>query len=110
MGIMTAQTLNPINKSVIYDFSQNDTYTGGGTGVGQKQLPSGAWAMLAGDSDQSDTPSYDNTGADKIIWADENGNFDIYQSQGDFNLDADVNGADKIIWEVNFGASSRVPR
>ncbi len=110
MGIMTEQTLNPINKSVAYDFSQNDTYTGGGTGIGQKQLPSGEWVMLAGDGDQSDMPSYDNTGADKIIWADENGVFNMYQMQGDFNLDADVNGADKIIWEVNFGASSRVPR
>ncbi len=110
MGIMTEQTLSPTNKSVTYDFSQNDTYTGGGTGVGQKQLPSGAWVMLAGDGDQSDTPSYDNTGADKIIWSDENGVFNMYNMQGDFNLDADVNGADKIIWEINFGASSRVPR
>jgi len=110
MGIMTAQTLSPVNKSVTYDFSQNDTYTGGGTGVGQKQVPTGAWVMFAGDGDQSDAPSYDNTGADKIIWADENGGFDIYQLQGDFNMDGNVTGEDKAVWEENFGASSRVPR
>lgn len=110
MGIMTAEALNSVNKSVVYDFSQNNTYTGGGTGVGQKQLPSGTWVMLAGDGDQSDTPSYDNTGADKIIWESENGNFDIYQSQGDFNMDGNVTGEDKAVWERNFGESSRVPR
>jgi len=110
MGIMTAQTLSSVNKFAAYDFSRNDTYDGGGTGVGQKQLPTGAWVMLAGDGDQNDTPSYDNTGADKTIWANENGGFDIYQLQGDFNLDGNVTGADKTVWEKNFGRSSRVPR
>lgn len=110
MGIMTAQPIAPFNKFVVHDFSLTDTYTGGGTGIGQKTLPSGEWAMPAGDSDQSDTPSYDTTGADKIIWADENGGFDIYQLQGDFNMDGNVTGEDKAVWEENFGASSRVPR
>ncbi len=110
IGIMTAEAISPANKFVAHNFNLMDTYTGGGTGIGQKLLPTGVWVMPAGDADQSDTPSYDNNGADKIIWSNENGKFDIYNLQSDFNLDGNVTGEDKAVWEKNFGVSSRVPR
>jgi len=65
--------------------------------------------MFVGDCDQTDFPSYDITGADKSIWATDNGNFDVY-NLADFNLDGDVNGADKGFWFDNNGISSRVPK
>lgn len=111
MGIMTPQPLNVVNKELTYDFSTQDSYRdAAGTGIGQKEIATGVWVMLSGDLGQTnDTGSYDITGADKIIWADGNGNFDTYRTS-DANLNGDTNGSDKIYWEINNGKSSRVPR
>jgi len=111
MGIMTPQPVSAVNKELIYDFTAQDSYRdAAGTGIGQKELAPGVWAMLSGDLGQTnDAGSYDITGADKIIWADGNGNFDNYR-YSDANLDGDTNGSDKIFWEINNGKSSRVPR
>jgi len=111
MGIMTPQAINVVNKEIVYDFTTQNSYRDAlGTGVGQKEIAAGVWAMLSGDLAQnSDILSYDITGADKIIWTDGNGNFDNYRPS-DANLDGDTNGSDKIYWEINNGKSSRVPR
>ncbi len=109
IGAMTPQAIMIVNNTLTYDFTLADSYNGGGTGTGQKQLPSGKWVMLAGDADQSDFPSYDIVGSDKISWEDNNGAFDYYTAP-DFDMNGDVNGADKVFWFDNNGVSSRVPK
>jgi len=108
IGVMTPQPVNLIGGTLTYDFRLQDSYRNP-TSFGQKQLPTGEWAMYAGDADQSDFPSYDMTGADKSIWVNDNGQFDQYLP-ADLNLDGDVNGQDKAIWFENNGISSRVPK
>jgi len=108
IGIMTPQPVNVINGVLAYDFRSSDSYRDP-TSFGQKQLANNAWAMFAGDADQSDFPSFDIQGTDKTIWFENNGIFDYYLSP-DFNLDGDVNGQDKSLWFDNNGISSRVPK
>ncbi len=108
MGIMTPTAIGVTNGVLAHDFRLSDSYRDP-TSFGQKQLSTGEWSMYAGDADQSDFPSYDIQGTDKLIWFDNNGVFDTYISP-DFNLDGDVNGQDKAIWFDNNGISSRVPR
>ena len=68
-----------------------------------------AWAMAAGDIDQSDATSYDINGGDKSIWQMNNGQFADYL-QADLDFNGDVNGGDKAIWNDNFGRFSAVPK
>jgi len=109
IGVMTPQAIGIADNALTYDFTLAESYNGNDTGAGQKQLPSGKWAMFAGDADQSDFPSYDIQGLDKIPWEDDNGLFDYYTAP-DFNLNGDVNGGDKVFWFDNNGVSSRVPK
>jgi len=109
MGIMTANPVTMTDNRLRYNFTQMNTYTGNDTGAGQKEILPGIWAMFAGDADQSDFPSYDIKGDDKIGWLELNGSFDMYVPH-DFNFDGDINGADKAIWELNNGTSGRVPK
>ncbi len=108
MGVMSAAKVPVVASALTYDFTTEDSYRDP-TSFGQKQLPSGAWAMYAGDIDQMDMPSYDITGLDKTAWFENNGLFDIYLAP-DLNFDGDVNGADKAIWLLNNGIASRVPK
>ncbi len=108
MGVMSADKVPVLGSTLTYDFTTEDGYRDP-TSFGQKELPSGAWAMYAGDIDQSDMPSYDITGLDKTVWFQNNGLFGIY-FPADLNFDGDVNGADKALWLVNNGISSRVPK
>ncbi len=108
MGIMSPARVNIINNAITYDFRIADSYKDA-TSYGQKQLPTGAWSMFAGDGDQSDLPSYDIMATDKAIWLSENGIFSQYVIP-DYNLDGDVNGGDKALWDDNNGVSSRVPK
>ncbi len=109
IGVMTPDVVGIENNTLTYDFTLGNSYDGNGTGSGQKQLPTGEWVMFAGDADQSDFPSYDILGADKIPWDMNNGKFDYYISP-DFNMDGDINGLDKAFWFRNNGISSRVPK
>ena len=110
VGVMTPQAIDfVVSDTLTYDFTLADSYDGNGTGSGQKQMANGKWVMFAGDADQSDLPSYDILGSDKIPWEMENGNFDFYTAP-DFNLNGDVNGEDKALWFMNNGISSRVPK
>jgi len=109
VGIMTPQLVPITNNTLIYDFTQANTYNGNDTGAGQIEISAGIWAMYAGDADQTDFPSFDIKGTDKTIWLENNGIFNNY-NPSDFNLDGDINGQDKSFWFDNNGISSRVPK
>ena len=89
---------------LIYDFSQQNSYTGS-AGFGQLELTPGTWVMYGGDGDQT----FEIAGPDKTIWTYINGTFSVYDS-ADYNLDGDAAGSDKSIWFNNNGISSRVPK
>ncbi len=108
LGIMSPAPVDVINSTLTYDFRLSNSYRDA-TSFGQKQFPTGAWGMFAGDGDQSDFPSFDIKGTDKTLWLNNNGIFQQY-STPDFNLDGDINGADKVLWFENNGVSSRVPK
>jgi len=108
IGVMSPNKIPIVSSNLTYDFTTGDSFRDL-AGFGQKQLPSGAWAMYGGDINQMDMPSYDITGIDKTIWFENNGVFDVYLAP-DLNFDGDVNGADKAIWLINNGISSRVPK
>jgi len=109
MGIMTPEKIEIVNGTLTYDFRTSDSFRDI-TSFGQKQLPTGEWAMYAGDVNQTaDIVSYDINGQDKSLWVDDNGIFDNYLNT-DFNLDGDTNGQDKALWFDNNGISSRVPK
>lgn len=106
IAVMTPQPLSIDNNAVIHDFSLSDSYHPPSQ-YGQKQLPDGTWAMIAGDCEQSES-GYDINGDDKGLWSNANGNFGNY-FPSDLNLDGDVNGADKILWSDNNGINSVAP-
>ncbi len=107
MGVMTQDPVMVSNGTLVWDFTTQDSYKTI-TGFGSKQIGQGVYAMFAGDNDQlNDVISYDITGLDKIIWTQQNGNFDQYMSS-DYNMNGDTNGSDKILWDNNNGISSRV--
>lgn len=109
MGVMSPQPIDIQDRTIRFDFTKQDSYRDA-TSYGQIEAAPGVWVMLAGDFNQTnDIQSYDVNGTDKIIWDENNGNFDQYLP-GDANLDGDINGSDKIYWEKNNGRSSRVPR
>ncbi len=112
LGIMTQFPVTVANRTLSYDFTQNNSYRDlpSPTGYGQKQLPAGNWVMYSGDGQQVfDSPSFDINGSDKVLWLDNNGIFDRYQT-ADFDLNGDVSGVDRILWNDNNGITSRVPR
>ncbi len=108
IGIMTPVKIPIVDNVLSYDFRLEDSYKDA-TSFGQKQLPSGEWGMYSGDGDQSDFPSYDISGPDKVLWFLTNGVFDTYLP-ADYNMDGDISGADKVIWSENNGISSRIPK
>ncbi len=109
IGVMSPQPISITNGTLTYDFRTADSFRDP-TSFGQKQLPTGEWAMYGGDINQSaDITSYDINGQDKTIWVAENGIFDNYRDS-DINMDSDITGADKILWFQNNGISSRVPK
>ena len=105
MGVMSLVPVSIVNGVLSYDFQASDSYTT--TGFGQKQLAANTWVMFTGDADQTDLPSYDIQGQDKILWDAENGSFYRY-IPADFNLDGDINGADRALFNVNNGVYSTV--
>lgn len=110
IGVMSPTPIAITNKQLRYDFTKQNSYQGSSSsGNGQRQLNDSTWVMYSGDGDQNDFPSFDINGADKVIWGDNNGRFNIYES-ADYNLDGDINGYDKILWETNNGITSRVPK
>jgi len=108
LPVMTPTAVNVNGNTLTYDFKAGNSYTG--SGIGQKEISPGIWVMLAGNGDQfSDVAGYEVTGADKALWQNQNGYFNVYNPT-DFNMDSDVNGTDRIIWGVNNGIFSDVPK
>ena len=75
-----------------------------GQAAGQKSLPYGAHAMMAGNGDADSAID----SADQSVYAAEIGLFNRYTA-GDFNLDGSVDGADQAMWSVNDGQASNAP-
>ncbi len=106
---MSATPVDIINNTISYDFRNQNSYTGAsGSGFGQKQI-GGKWALYMGNADQTNPLGYEITGADRVLWQVQNGNFGIYEST-DFNFDGDVSGNDRVLWSINNGISSSIPR
>ncbi len=109
VGAMTVAPVNVSNGRIIHDYRTQDSYNGNGSATGQKQVDNSVWALIAGDVDQSDSPSYDVNAADKSLWSLDNGMFNVYNG-ADVNQDGDINGLDRILWQYNSGIFSAVPR
>ncbi len=119
MGAMTAESV-PVNAGrIFYDYTLTDTYVGPNPdnplGVGQLEVTPGVFALYnsdgeqAMDASQANNPSYDITGADKVIWEVQNGVFSVYQA-GDYDMNGDTNGGDIIPFSLFSGIFSVVPR
>jgi len=111
LPVMSASLVDVVDGTLSYDFTAEDSWRTS-TSIGQIQHPDfGVWMMYAANGEQNSSSSSfsqkDITGEDKIIWSDENGNFQQYLIS-DFNLDSDVNGSDKSFWESNNGNSSGI--
>lgn len=103
MPIMSTNPFLLTDTGLIYNFSEQDSYTGV-AGFGQYPADNNTWVMYSGDA----TQNYEITGPDKAIWVPDNGKFLEY-APSDYNLDGDINGSDKNFWFNNNGISSRVP-
>jgi len=109
MAAMSPTTIPVTNEVLSFDFRLQDSWKTSAS-VGQKEIVSGVWTMIAGDCDQvTDLQGYDINGADKIIFNTENGAFYEYL-RADFNLDASTDGADKIYWDRNNGLFSGITK
>jgi len=93
-------------QTVDFDFSQQNSYVG--TGSGQKEVRPGVWALFTGDS-VVDPNGYDINGDDKALWNVENGLFFKYR-WSDFDMNGDVNGGDRVLLNNNFGTFSGIPK
>lgn len=109
MGALSPMPVLIQNNQLLYDFRGQDSYSASGTATGQIQPATGIWALIAGDVDPSDFPSYDVNSGDKALWLIENGTFNSYEG-ADINQDGDITGADRLIWHYNSGLFSAVPR
>lgn len=103
LPIMSTNPFLLTETGLIYNFSQEDSYTGI-AGFGQYPVDANTWVMYSGDANQN----YEITGPDKSVWVPENGKF-LQYSPADYNLDGDITGSDKTFWYNNNGISSRVP-
>jgi len=109
LPVMSHIPIMVTNRSLNYDFRTQDSYHTQAS-FGSKEIQSNTWVMYGGNTlTNSGDFGYQVNGDDKILWFDENGNFDKYIS-ADINLDGDINGADKSIWVENNGISSSVPK
>lgn len=108
MAAMSPEAIPIRDNSLVYDFRSRDSYRVS-TSYGQTKLPTGEWAMLTGDINQSDEFSYDINAYDKVQWVNDNGIFGEYNA-ADLNLDGDVNLLDKMLWANNNGKLSAIPK
>jgi len=106
LGVMSHQKVPIMNRTITYDFTQQDSYTAAG-GFGQLQAPIGVWHMIGSNGVHENEVAGEVNGQDIGIWFNNNGKFNIYTS-ADYNMDGDTNGADKTLWEQHNGKSNRV--
>ena len=102
LPVMSSTALVPVGSDYTYDFSTalSQAYLDG-----QKDLGSGVFGMIGGDSDSDGIIDMNDK---DVNWTSETGNAGYYGS--DLNMDAQVNNPDKNgIWEPNLGQSSQLP-
>ena len=104
LGVISSNSLTGIGDVYVYNFSNGADKALGGSSA-QKQLDTGIWGMIAGDSN-----------ADGIVeisdiedrWNYSAGAKGYYPS--DFNLNIEVNNPDKNdLWYINLGSQCHVP-
>jgi len=104
VGAITSAPIAVVGNTLSFDFSNNDTFSGGQTSVGAK------YCLYAGNSSQiDDIGGFDVSGLDKAIWDVQNGLFYQY-SIADFNMNSDIDGSDKSFWSTNNGTSSAISK
>ncbi len=106
LPIISAQPIPIVNGILSYDFTTQNSYSP--SGFGQKQVGAN-WMMYGGNSDQEGTNGCDINAADRAFWETVNGQFSVY-NPGDYNLDGDITGADKIVFNDNNGIFTTIPK
>ncbi|HKK73581.1 MAG TPA: hypothetical protein VJ953_00805, partial [Saprospiraceae bacterium] len=116
--VMSAEPIEVVNKTIVYDFRTQESYIddplGFGTFVGQKAVQAGnqtVYVMYGGNGNQTFSTEADTdiTFEDESFWADENGVRELYLIQ-DYDLNGDVNLEDRRLWEQNNSKTTSVPR
>ena len=101
LAVCSSYTISVRGNSINYDFTKGNAYE---NRVGQKEISTGVYAMIAGDGDGNE---YVQTNDKASIWAKEVGKYGYLQS--DFNMDAYSQTTDKSsIWNPNVGKASQV--
>ncbi len=97
IGFRTANLVPLSNQTTILNFTNNSVAIHGSNPLYAASttvsVMNGGDATMDGSIDSFDT----------IIWEQENGNFDNYWLNPDYNLDGSVDSFDTILWEVNNG-------
>ena len=87
-----------------YDFTSGEDQVYGGSN-GHKEIASGVWGMVGGDSDHNGVVNEDDL---TNVWNYQSGTRSY--KTADFNLNTEVDNVDKNdIWEPNAGESSQIP-
>ena len=100
LAVCSSYTISVRGNSINYDFTKGNAYE---NRVGQKEISTGVYAMIAGDGDGNE---YVQTNDKASIWAKEVGKYGYLQS--DFNMDAYSQTTDKSgFWSKNVGKASQ---
>jgi glucose/arabinose dehydrogenase len=104
LGVMSAIPLVNTGNTYSYDFSTGSGQAHGGVS-GHKEIATGIWGMIAGNSDGNNTVNdIDKTAG----WNEEAGHSGYEPS--DFNLDAEVSNSDKNDFLIpNYSRTSQIP-
>ena len=104
LGVLSAQPLENIGGTYIYDFTSGFEKAFGGMSA-QNELNAGIWGMIGGDSNADGLISSEDKTQGWMLKAGTMGNFG-----GDWNFDTQVHNKDKNdIWLPNLGKVSQVP-
>jgi len=103
LAVMSASALTESGGVYPYNFTTGEAQAYGGAN-GHKEIGTGIWGMIGGDTDASGTIEV----ADKTAWAGQAGTTG-YKS-GDLNMNTQVDNTDKNdVYVGNSGSSSQVP-
>jgi hypothetical protein len=97
LGFRTDATQALSGTATLLNFTNNSIPLYGITPL----APASATVSIMNGGDASKDGSIDS--ADSAIWEAENGAFDNYWLNSDYNLDASIDGVDSAIWELNNG-------
>ena len=104
LAVMSSEALIETNGIYTYNFTSDETKVYGGL-LGHKEISSGIWGMIGGDSNADDIINSE----DKSLWQSAAGT-NGYKAC-DLNLDKEVDNSDKNdIWNNNQDAESQIPQ